>query len=571
MISADEWMSPDGAVGLLAWSNEPEHKLLPAPLRKDHGRAIGHCGYLRDSIAVEEDLRTAADLGPVTAGLGGCFSVFRADRERLEAATSITRVCPVYYARAGSVAVVGSRALLVHLVARAVETGLPAPEPDIDVLALQPMVRHGFFTNDETPFRGVRALPNAAVLSCGRDGSMRVVRRPFPVPEPAPRTAAAATARVERLADALLAAAQPLALHDEPVRLGLSGGRDSRLMAAVLHAAGVPVHARTHGFADDPDVILATRIARALGVEHDVEFSGETERPDAITVEHPLSRARRVIRLCEGMTSAYERVGGYAPYVMEPRTSGSGGETLRGGFLYDQEDVSPDGLRRRVRSVFLSGEKFLTAAANERARTLHESWTDQAGPDGFDALDKLYLFYRTGRWIVGSHTATLMNSPYYHPFLDNQVVREALMLPAEWRHSEEVVFRLIETLAPRLAAVPPEGKPWRFDRGRPPLRPAGLRAWYRRRPVAARGGSSGFNWRSSFDENFLSLLREQLSSAPRELFDVVDESQARRLFSRVPRGWVNQVWHIFTLGVLLSGDWRRSPTALPPVTIPIRR
>jgi hypothetical protein len=570
VISADEWVSPDGAVAILAWSNEPEHKLLPLPLRKDQGWVVGHCGYLRDSVAGEESLHTAADLGPVAAGLGGCFSLFRADERRLEAATSITRVCPVYYARAASVTVVGSRALLVHLVARAAQTGLVAPEVDVDVMGLQPMARHGFFPNDETPFRGVRALPNAAVLSCRRDGSTRVDQTPFPVPEPAPRSATEARARVARLADALLAAAQPLALHDDPVRLSLSGGRDSRLMAAVLRGAGVPLRGQTHGLADDPDVLLATRIARTLGIEHKLLLTGTDGRPEEITVEHPLVRAHRVIRMCEGMTSAYERVNGYVPYAMEARTSGSGGETLRGGFLYDQDDVTPEGLRRRVRSVFLAGERFLTAAANERAHALYKSWTARAESDGFDSLDKLYLFYRTGRWMVGAHTATQMNSPYYHPFLDNRVVREALSLPAEWRHGEEVFFRLIETLAPQLANIPPEGKRWRFDRRRP-RRPRELHAWYRRRPMVPQGGSSGFNWRKSFDEDFLDLLREQLVSAPRELFDVVDEARAKQLFSQVPGGWVHQVWHIYTLGVLLSGAWREPEPALPAVTIPVPR
>jgi hypothetical protein len=83
--------------------------------------------------------------------------------------------------------------------------------------------------------------------------------------------------------------------------------------------------------------------------------------------------------------------------------------------------------------------------------------------------------------------------------------------------------------------------------------------------------TSGFNWRKSFDENFLDLLREQLVSAPRELFDVVDEAQAKQLFSQVPRGWVHQIWHIYTLGVLLSGSWREPEPELPPVTIPVPR
>ncbi|MFB4303133.1 hypothetical protein [Actinomadura sp. NTSP31] len=64
-----------------------------------------------------------------------------------------------------------------------------------------------------------------------------------------------------------------------------------------------------------------------------------------------------------------------------------------------------------------------------------------------EANAELYLYYRTGRWIVGSHTATLMNAPYYHPFFDNRVVREALGLAPEWRRSEFPFYLLIRELA----------------------------------------------------------------------------------------------------------------------------
>ena len=46
------------------------------------------------------------------------------------------------------------------------------------------------------------------------------------------------------------------------------------------------------------------------------------------------------------------------------------------------------------------------------------------------------------------------------------------------------------------------------------------------------GRTSGFNWRKSFDENFLALLRDQVLSSPRELFDIVDEARTKELFPR---------------------------------------
>jgi hypothetical protein len=568
-ISAAEWISPDGGVALLAWSNEPEHELLPPPLRAGHGRVLGYCGYLAEPSEDEGLLLGADDLAAAAERPGGVFSVFRAGPEGVEAATSITRVNPVYHAQAAGLCLVGSRALLVHLTARAAQTGSSRPQVDLDVQALQPLVRHGFFANDETPFRGVTALPNAATLIARRGEPVQVKEARFPEPGPAPANAREAGERVAGLARALRAAVRPLARHGEPVALALSGGRDSRLMAAVLHSAGIPVTARTHGFADDPDVVLATRIARTLGMEHQVGLAvREQQLQEAVLVQHPLARAHHVIRMCEGMNSAYERVGGWAPYEMEPRTSGSGGETLRGGFLYDQGDLTPAGIQKRVRTIFYSAESFLTPEANRRAAGALEMWGERARGDGFGALDKLYLFYRTGRWIVGSHSATLMNSPFYHPFFDNRVVREALALPAEWRSSEEVVFRLIETLTPQLRGIPPEGRRWRFETSRP-RRLTEYRAWRSRAAMLPVGRTAGFNWRKSYDEEFLAILRDQVMRGPRELFDIVDEARAKEHFARPPTGWHNQTWHIYTLSVLLSRSWREPLPDLPQVRIPI--
>ncbi|MBV7696809.1 asparagine synthase C-terminal domain-containing protein [Streptomyces sp. TRM70350] len=567
-ICSTQWISGDRGVALLAWSNEPEHELLPKPLIGSGTLALGYCGYLGKPAVDERRLVTTDNLGTVTESLGGCFSVFRARESGIEAATSISRVCPVYCADAGETYLMGSRALLVHLVARAAATGMMRPTVDLDILALQPMVRHGFFANDETPFRGVRALPAAAVLTVRRSEGVHLRKSPMPTAEPAPTNAKRARERVEGLAEALIRAAAPIARHGEPVRLALSGGRDSRLMAAVLKAAKVPMVATTHGFADDPDVVLATRIAKRLGIEHRVSLAVTGEKKEAIVVTHPFLRTYDIIRMCEGMTSAYEEVNRWAPYEMTPRTSGSGGETLRGGFLYNQDDTSPAGIQKRVRKIFMAAEAFLTRRANERALEDYRTWSERAQTDGFNVLDQLYLFYRSGRWLVGAHTATLMNSPYYHPFLDNQVVREALALPADWRWSEEVVYRLIQTLAPEIAGIPPEGKRWRFESDRP-RHLIEWPAWLRRAAFVPNGRTSGFNWRKSFDEAFLALLRDEVMNTPNELFDIVDKAKIKEHFDTVPKAWSNQVWHVYTLAVLLTGAWREARPDLPPVRIPI--
>ncbi len=65
-----------------------------------------------------------------------------------------------------------------------------------------------------------------------------------------------------------------------PMVVPLSGGKDSRLILALLKIAGAgPLHAYTYGAADSPEVAVARRVAAALGVPwHFVEYRPETFR-----------------------------------------------------------------------------------------------------------------------------------------------------------------------------------------------------------------------------------------------------------------------------------------------------
>jgi hypothetical protein len=260
------------------------------------------------------------------------------------------------------------------------------------------------------------------------------------------------------------------------------------------------------------------------------------------------------------MTSSYESVAEYQPFVAEAATSGSGGETLRGGFAYDLKGTSAQDVQKRIHTIFHSADWLLTEQAIESFSPATVPWTER---DGFTALDHLYLSYRTGRWIVGSHSATLMNSLYYHPYFDNRVVRAALHLPAEWRHTEEPFYRIICMLAPALANVPPEGKRWRFEADGP-RRVVEWPAWRKREAVVPKGRTAGFNWRRSRDEALLGIFEEQILDGPKAVFDIVERGKIEELLadlrSGAKTGWVQQLWHVFTMSVLLDGAWLKNGT-----------
>ncbi|MFD2350047.1 hypothetical protein ACFSTC_12915 [Nonomuraea ferruginea] len=156
VIRGSEWHGR--GVSLFGWTNEPDDSRRPPLLTESGGRVLGLNGHLADP---DDAVRLIGD--PLGEGIGGCFSAWVAGDGVLSAATAINRVCPVFYAETPELHVVGSRALLVHLAAQ------QGDRVEHDVLALQTMVRQGFFLSDETPYRGGDgAAPEHAAGRAGR-------------------------------------------------------------------------------------------------------------------------------------------------------------------------------------------------------------------------------------------------------------------------------------------------------------------------------------------------------------------------------------------------------------------
>ena len=244
----------------------------------------------------------------------------------VHARTGLTRVDPVYRAEVTGAVVISDRACWAAAVAGRLG--------DRDPAMAGAFLSLGYPVGDATPFRGVRAL--------GGDRQLRLIngrqddRRAGDVRTDVVRAGAedGGHAGAGAVARALTEAVRPLGGADPPVELSLTGGKDSRLVAAALTAARVPFLARTHGFAGHPDVVVAGLVAATLGVEHTVTRPRPPGAPDAADV---LGRLRAAVLVSDGMLSAFENVGsGFRP---DPRAAGGpaeagghGGELLRGGY-----------------------------------------------------------------------------------------------------------------------------------------------------------------------------------------------------------------------------------------------
>jgi asparagine synthase len=195
-----------------------------------------------------------------------------AESATVHARTGLTRVDPVYLAEVAGAMVVSDRACW----AAAVTGRMGDPDPAMAAAFLS----LGYPVGDATPFRGVRAL--------GGDRTLRLAGGRLAGGRLADRHLAGAEdeqlAGADRVAEALTEAVRPLGGTDTPVELSLTGGKDSRLVAAALAAARVPFRARTHGFDGHPDVVVAGLIADRLGVEHTVTRPRPPGAPDEADV-----------------------------------------------------------------------------------------------------------------------------------------------------------------------------------------------------------------------------------------------------------------------------------------------
>ncbi|MFG1687921.1 hypothetical protein ACGFNP_47780 [Nonomuraea sp. NPDC049269] len=541
-------------------SNEEGADERPPLIVRDDRGGLGVSG----TLAGERDVRwlaQASELGDVMADLSGCLSVIRVTEEGIQAATASTRALSVFHAENDDLHLVGTRALHVHLVANNGRIVW-------NEIALQTMIRQGYFLSDETPYRGVTALGPSSVITV-KGGRRSIDTRALPPAQPMPTSARAKRRAISQLCDALAAAVEPLRTGPESVNLALTGGRDSRLMAALLHAGRVPFRATTNGLDTHPDVIIPRAISARLRIDHTIIPPVRTEAKDAVLVPHPSMRTYEVIRACEGMTSAYESIVDYRPYSTTPTMSGQSGEILRGGFLYSQGQPTGKAMHRRVNDFFLKNEPFFTDQANEHARELAAPWLRQAVENPWEVLDHLYVTYRVGRWHAAARVGSLRRGDPVQPFLDNRVVLDALSLDQRWRHSEEVVYELIRRLAPGLDKIELDGRPWRFQAGE-----VEKRRWWQWKPSVSTAvepaGKNGWNWRTSPGPRLSALLGEFVLERADALSSLVRGDELKAFFSDPVVKQPALAWNLHTVAALLTGAFPgKPPAAAEPVRIEI--
>lgn len=484
---------------------------------------------LRDRPELLEDL---------IVDVGGCLTVVTGDEVRIRIACTAVPAVPVYLGEGNGFVAVSS---LAHAVAAINNNGRTDP------LALHSLVQAGFVTGSRTAYDNVASQPLGAFIEISVDRVRnKQTLKPAPVsddPHPA-------------LAEALADAVRPLQDLDGPVTLSLSGGRDSRLIAAALHAASVDFVTVTRGEQDHPDVEIAALVAARLGTPHRVVPRGSVLQDETQMVEDPWQRAGRVADITEGSTSAWDDVSVRGPWLGSVTLSGIGGEVLRGGYAYSLDQVNRVTANKKISNLF-GGESLLTAEAIELARWVARPWRQLLEEDPATMLDHLYLHERLGRWGV-ARKAAISRNLFFGPFLDNRVIRTALAIPPRVRWSEKPMAELVEHLAPQLAEIPLEGRPWRYC--------------HQTTEATPRSPTRRADWRLLGDPGLRERVHRALlplhGDGATDFFHLVDRDKLSLAF-QTDAVTATKMWHMLTARAFFAEGQPGSAGETKAMTIPI--
>lgn len=222
----------------------------------------GPLEHLLDSVAAG-DHRQAARMLPT---LDGAFAAVHWDAQarKLVIVTDFLGMQPLYEVEADGVLILTSE---LRGAAASREGGVA-----MDPLGWALLAALGHFAEDATSLKGVRRTPGSTVILYDATTGKREESKYWRWPDPRPGMTMAAL-DTGAILSAFRRHALAYGVHRAEAAVLLSGGFDSRLIAATLASEGLRPHGMVLSHADeqdDADGYLAIRVARTLGLGYTV-------------------------------------------------------------------------------------------------------------------------------------------------------------------------------------------------------------------------------------------------------------------------------------------------------------
>jgi hypothetical protein len=331
------------------------------------------------------------------------------------------------------------------------------------------VIGHANLFDDDVPAAGVSYLPpgrEARIAWAGHEVSVeRAATWIWPEPAGGPARDNLDDREWDDVTDALVSGFRALRGLDGPLRLWITGGKDSRLCLALAHAAGLRDHVETitAGTHDSPEAECAATVAAAVGFAHRRQgppaqaVEGPPPTPPPFDAEKVWRNLRQDVYRYEGIICAWSAL--QNPRAPQFNIKGFGGELYRRGnakqFGAEIEDI--DELARKFVNYHQIHDPLgvLRDAEAERQRAWLQRWVYETAREvRLDLLpEKFYVDFRLGHW----SGPLLQDAPMavnVNPLLLAHAARKNTELSVVARGSERFHFEVMRRAAPVLVDLP---------------------------------------------------------------------------------------------------------------------
>jgi len=393
-------------------------------------------------LALARALREAPDDAGRKLNAPAAVAVLDRAERHLLVANDALGAARVYEAEAGGVRAWSNRpgALVIFL-------GI---EARADSRAWMVLAAASWFLGDTAPIEGMRRLPGGTIIEADPDGIAE--RRTGALEEWVTPGASIEELAELALEDARAQAHSAAELWPGEAKVDLSGGRDSRLAAAAVIAAGTPSRFLTSDATPGEAGVARALIAAAPG-EHAHEVS-RTEAGSATPSTGLLERAANLHLLHDGVRHPQKLRGKMTlprPRPREAAFSGHGGEIAHGFFYKDEAQLRKVSRRKkripeRIMRFFSKDHEVAQPEAYDEARAIVDTTLDAGRSAGLEGPVLLDWFYLVDRFAHRSGLAT--DSERISVFATPGFVRASFALEPKDRLTDRLHLELIGRLVP---------------------------------------------------------------------------------------------------------------------------
>ncbi|MFC0675710.1 hypothetical protein [Brachybacterium hainanense] len=345
--------------------------------------------------------------------------------------------------------------------------------------------RHDFLDclfDHSTPFDGISWLPPDKAIEVGATG-FRIVSRPET------SVHGAYEDLLRRGIDHAIADMEHLLAVHEHVAINLSGGKDSRVVLALVMAAGCsdrvqiaatdpapPGGSMAHSPTVARDLEISSRLVEKLGLSWVDRRTPRDVWPT--TLEGELARFQT---LRHGLTNQFVPMAlSYRLTVPEARVNGAGGEIFRGywadvlsghpvwstlGHRAETRESDTRSLLRALRSPF----RLPASVAERGEQSLVEAMAPLPGSTAAEALDRHYEVFRLRGHAGGRRWGQSYGITNFGLLQQSALMRAAQELERDERCSGRVLFDIVEQVAPELNDLEYQSGPWPWSGQRTPV------------------------------------------------------------------------------------------------------